>query len=334
MRIQALSKAAAEAGGSNVSVLDPLAHEARDCFRQQAAALAALGSRIDGAFGAAVRLLYQTEGRIIVTGMGKSGLVGRKIAATLASTGTPSLFLHAAEAFHGDLGMVTEVDTVLLISYGGETEEVLRLLPHLQARGVTTIGLAGKGDSRLARGVDVFLDVSVDRELCPNNLAPTTSTLATMAMGDALAVSLMRLRGFDAQDFARLHPGGGLGRRLVSRVREVMVTEPLPVVERSACARECVLALARSRLHVVLVQDEDELCGIITERELRLALERDGSCLDVPVVDIMNPKPPVIDADALYGAAEQRMEREGVDALVAVDRDGCVRGVVVKSSMG
>ncbi len=334
MRIQALSNVATDAGGSNVSVLDPLAHDARECFRQQAAALAALGSRIDGAFGKAVRLLYQTEGHVVVTGIGKSGLVGRKLAATLASTGTPSFFLHAAEACHGDLGMVTKRDCVILISYGGETDEVVRLLPHLQARGVSTIALAGRAGSRLARGVDVFLDVSVESEICPNNLAPTTSSLATLAMGDALAVALMRLRGFDAQDFAKLHPGGGLGRRLVARVREVMFREPLPVVERSAKARDCVLALARARLHVVLVQHEDELCGIVTEKELRSVLESEDASLDMPVAEIMNPEPPVIDVDALYGAAEQRMDRDGVDALVAVDRDGCVRGVVVKSTVG
>lgn len=334
MRIQAFSNAAQEPGSSNVSVLDPLARDARECFRQQAAALAALGSRIDGAFGKAVRLLYQTDGHIVVTGMGKSGLVGRKIAATLASTGSPSFFLHSAEALHGDLGMVTDRDAVILISYGGETEEVVRLLPHLEARGIPMIALVGRTDSRLARGVDVFLDVSVEKEICPNNLAPTTSSLATLAMGDALAVALMRLRGFDAQDFARLHPGGGLGRRLVSRVCEMMIREPLPIVDRSATARDCVFALARGTLHVVLVQHDGELCGIVTEKELRAALGEQDASLDTPVARIMNPRPPVIDVDAPYGEAEQRMERDGVDALVAVDRDGCVRGVVVKSTVG
>jgi arabinose-5-phosphate isomerase len=333
MRIHAASNAAVDTGGSSISVLDPLARDARETFKQQAAALAALGARIDGAFGAAVRLLYDTEGHVIVTGIGKSGLIGQKIAATFASTGTPSFFLHAAEAFHGDLGMVTEHDTVILLSYSGETEEVTRLLPHLQARGVPTIALAGTASSRLATGADIFLDVGVDREVCPNNLAPTSSTLAQLAMGDALAVALIRVRGFEAPDFARLHPGGSLGRKLTARVRDAMITE-MPVVERAASAKECVLALARARCPFVLVQHDDELCGIVGEPEIRRALESSDACLDTPVASIMNAEPAVIEAGALIGVAERRMERERVDALVVVDLQGQVCGVLPRSELG
>ena len=334
MRIHAASNAAVDTASSSVSVLDPLARDARECFKQQAAAIAALGARIDGAFGAAVRMLYDTAGHVVVTGIGKSGLIGQKIAATLASTGTPSFFLHAAEAFHGDLGSITEHDTVILISYSGETDEVTRLIPHLQARGVQTIALSGNADSRLATGCDVFLDVAVEREVCPNNLAPTSSTLAQLAMGDALAVALIRLRGFEQHDFARLHPGGSLGRRLTGRVRDVMIPEPLPVVSRDATAKECVLALARARVPVVLVQHEDELCGLVGEAELRRALDEDDASLQMPVVRIMNTEPPVIEAGALLGVAERRMEREGHDVMVVIDVRGTVCGVLQRSAVG
>jgi arabinose-5-phosphate isomerase len=229
--------------------------------------------------------------------------------------------------------MVTEHDTVILLSYSGETDEVTRLLPHLSARGIPTIALSGHASSRLATGADIFLDVGVDREVCPNNLAPTSSTLAQLAMGDALAVALVRLRGFEAADFARLHPGGGLGRKLTARVRDAMITE-MPVVERAASAKECVLALARGRCPFVLVQHDDELCGIVGEPEIRRALESSDACLDTPVASIMNPEPAVIEAGALIGVAERRMERERVDALVVVDVQGQVCGVLPRSEVG
>jgi len=330
MRFQALKSATAAAAydRENVSVLDPLARDARECFQQQAAALLALGERLEGAFGSAARLLYRVEGHVVVTGIGKSGLIGQKIAATLASTGTPSFFLHAAEAFHGDLGMVTEHDAVMLISYSGETEEVVRLMPHLQRRGVPMVGLVGNPSSSLARGVDVSLDVSVDREVCPNNLAPTSSTLATLAMGDALAVTLIKMRGFHAEDFAQLHPGGSLGRRLLSRVRDVMCQAALPTVAADATARDCVLPLAGSKLNMVLVMDGDRLLGIVTHEELRSAIEAPDACLDLPAREIMNPQPPLVDANACVGEAERIMRREGVTAVVAVDGSGRVCGVV------
>jgi arabinose-5-phosphate isomerase len=332
MRIHAGSAAALEKTASQVSVLDPFARDARQTFQQQAAAIAALEDRIDGTFGKAVRLLYETEGHVVVTGIGKSGLIGQKIAATLASTGTPSFFVHAAEAFHGDLGKITEDDTVILLSYSGETDELVRLLKHLHGRGNKTVALCGSADSRVATGVDVFLDISVEREVCPNNLAPTTSTLTQLAMGDALAVALMRLRGFEEADFADLHPGGGLGRRLTSRVHEAMVTE-LTIVSRDATARDCILALARARVPVVLVQEDGDLAGVVAEAELRRALEGPDASLDMPVAGFMNESPAMIESGALLGVAQRRMEREGTDALVVADADGHIRGVVTRSSL-
>lgn len=330
MSIHAYSNSAARDLGSKVSVLDPLARDARQCLRDQAEAIEAMARRLeDGAFGAAVRLLHSIEGHIVVTGIGKSGLVGQKMAATFASTGSPSFFLHAAEAFHGDLGMVTDHDAVVLISYSGETDEVTRLLPHLQARGIPTLALVGNPESTLAREVDVALDVAVEREVCPNNLAPTSSTLATLAMGDALAVSLIRMRGFQAEDFARLHPGGSLGRRLLGRVRDNMTRGPLPVVAADGKVSDCVFALAKSPVPVVLVMDGDHLSGVVTEAELRDALGSDEG-LDLEVSRMMNPAPTLVDLDTPLRDAESLMRREHACCLVVVDGDGQVCGILMQ----
>ncbi|MAC24925.1 MAG: KpsF/GutQ family sugar-phosphate isomerase [Sandaracinus sp.] len=295
-----------------------------------ARSLAAVSSRIGPDFGRAVRMLRDVEGHVIVTGLGKSGLIGRKIASTLASTGTPSFFVHSGEAFHGDLGMITERDAVILISYSGETKEVVQLLPHLRRRGIPTVSLAGNPSSTLARGADIALDVGVDREVCPNNLAPTSSTLTTLAMGDALAVSLIRLRGFEAADFARFHPGGSLGRRL-ARVDEAMSRDLLPAIQSDASARDCTLALARSRVPMVLVLEGRRLRGVIGEAELRDALDASDG-LNAPVASFMKADPPVIAADALVVDAEALMERAGLPALVVVDDDGQVCGMLLHRS--
>ncbi|MFW6031114.1 MAG: KpsF/GutQ family sugar-phosphate isomerase [Myxococcota bacterium] len=311
-----------------VSVLDPMAREARECFEKQAHAISQLAGRLeDGAFGRAVQLLYGIEGHVIVTGIGKSGLVGQKIAATLASTGTPSFFLHATEAFHGDLGSVTRHDAMLVITYSGETEEITRLLPHLDARGIPTVALVGRADSTVARKSDVFLDVSVERELCPHNLAPTNSTLATLAMADALAVALMRTRGFHREDFARLHPGGNLGRRLLGRVRDNIQRRPLPVVSRDGTVADCVFALARTGLPVVLIMQNEGLCGIVHGDSLRKALDRDQR-LERPLDELIESDVPIIEEDAPLVEAEDRMHRDGLDALVVLDERGRVSGVL------
>jgi arabinose-5-phosphate isomerase len=319
---------------SNVLVLksglgDPLAGQARECLLQVSAMIADLSTRVDERFGQAVRRLYAIDGHVIVCGLGKSGLVGRKIAATLASTGTPSFFVHAAEALHGDLGMITDDDAVILISYSGETAEVVSLLPHLRQRGVTTIALVGNRDSTLARGVDVALDVSVEREVCPNNLAPTSSTLATLAMGDALAVSLATIRGFHEADFARLHPAGSLGRRLM-RVGDVVRREGMPVLAPDALVREGVLALARSDVPLALVHEGDALVGVLTARDIARVLRDAPDLLGAPVRAVMSA-PNVIGPDVLVGNAEQRMDREGLDAILVVDASGEVHGVFTRS---
>jgi arabinose-5-phosphate isomerase len=304
------------------TVIDAMARQARDTLRQQAAAIASLGERIDERFGQAVRMLHATRGHVIVTGLGKSGHVGRKMAATFASTGTPSFFVHSTEALHGDLGMVTADDTVILVSYSGETAELLQLLPHLRARRVPTIGLVGVVGSTLAREVDVVLDVSVDREVCPHNLAPTSSTLTALAMGDTLAVSLMRVRSFDEDDFARLHPGGGLGRRL-SKAVDAMIREGLVIVGPDAPVSECVLALAGSDLGVALVRDEEErIVGMITPVELQRAMTGVEGCLRAPAREIMTRRLPVVDGETSLIDAEALLEREDVPALLVLGDDG------------
>ena len=305
------------------NVLDPLTNQARECLRQQAAAIAKLSVRLDESFARAIRLLFSVRGHVVLTGLGKSGLVGRKIAATLASTGTPAFFVHAAEAMHGDLGMITEDDAVVLISYSGETSEVARMLPHLRERGIPTLALVGDLDSTLGRSVDVALDVSVDREVCPNNLAPTSSTLATLAMGDTIAVALMQLRGFCQDDFAQLHPGGSVGRRL-ARVGDAVVREGVSVLAPETSVRESLLTLASSALPLALVCDGSTLLGVLTSEDLRRA---DDVSMDAPVRCAMNTAPPVTEPSVLIVEAERRMDREGLDALVVVDSTGEVCGV-------
>jgi arabinose-5-phosphate isomerase len=308
--------------------LERLADEARHTFREQAKSIAELADRVDESFGRAIGLMYATPGHVVITGIGKSGIIGRKIAATLASTGTPSFFVHPAEAFHGDLGMITERDTVLLVSYSGETEEVVRLLPHLLRLGAPIISLVGALDSTLARAADVAIDVSVEREACPNNLAPTNSTLAALAMGDALAVSLMRARQFGVDDFARLHPGGVLGRRLLSRVKDVMHRRELPLIAPSQTVRDSLFTITRGRLGLALVIEDGELRGIVTDGDLRRAMQRHEDVLNVPVSDIMSTQPATIGEDALLSDAEKLMRRRKIKALVVVDGEGNPTGLV------
>lgn len=305
------------------NAIDPVTSQARECLRQQAASIAKLSARLDETFARSVRLLLGIDGHVVITGLGKSGLVGRKIAATLASTGTPSFFVHSGEAFHGDLGMITDDDAVILISYSGETSEVTALLPHLRARGIPTIALVGKLDSTLARGVDVALDVSVDREVCPNNLAPTSSTLATLALGDTLAVALMKLRGFHAGDFAKLHPGGSVGL-LLKRVGDCVVREGISILTPESLVRDGLLALASSQYSIALVCDGSTLLGVLTPDDIR---EGGATALDRPVMDVMS-RPPVIEPSVFLTEAGRRMDRDGVQALVVVDANGEVRGVL------
>jgi arabinose-5-phosphate isomerase len=301
---------------------------AKEALVAQSEAVKALADRIGAEFHQAVELILACPGRVVICGMGKSGLIGKKFAATFASTGTPSFFLHPGEAFHGDLGMLKPSDVVILISYSGETEEVIKLIPSLKVFGNRIIAMAGNGDSTLAKNADIFLDVSVEREVCPNNLAPTTSTLATMAMGDALAVALIKARQFQPMDFARFHPGGSLGRRLLTRVRDVMRAN-LPRVAPDATVRECLFTMTSGRMGLALIMEEAKLQGIITDGDLRRALLKDPHMLEKPVSEFMTRTPVTIDAETNLAEAEAFMLERKVRALVVTSgREQQVCGVV------
>jgi arabinose-5-phosphate isomerase len=306
----------------------PLVQEARAVLLHQAAALSDLARRVDETFAHFVEIIHATPGHLVVIGVGKSGIIGRKIASTLASTGTPALFINAAEAHHGDLGMVTPRDTALLISYSGETEEVVGLVPHLRRMNVQVLALVGQRDSSLARAADLALDVSVEREACPNNLAPTTSTLATLAMGDALAVALMGLNEFKTHDFARFHPGGSLGRRLHTRVKDVMRKHDLPIVAPGETVGESLMKITKGRLGLLLVIKGERLVGLVTDGDLRRAMQRHENLLTVRVSEIMTQNPVTIDEDTLLADAHQRMQAMKLKALVVVNGEGRVSGVI------
>jgi arabinose-5-phosphate isomerase len=306
----------------------PEIEEARDVLRHQSGVIAELADRLDENFALTVEALHQTAGHVIVLGVGKSGLIGKKMASTFASTGTPSFFVNAAEAHHGDLGMITARDTALLISHSGETEEVVQLVPHLRRLGITIIALVGQQDSTLARSADVTLGVSVDREACPNNLAPTSSALAALAMGDALAVSLMRRRGFGSGDFARFHPGGTLGRRLLTQVKDVMRGNDLPIVAPTDTVGDSLVTITRGRLGLILVMHGDRLLGLVTDGDLRRAMQRHQDLLRLPVAEIMTRNPVTIDENTLLADAHQRMQAMKLKALVVVNHEGKVTGIV------
>ena len=264
----------------------------------------------------AISLILDHDGHLVICGMGKSGLVGRKIAATLSSTGTPSLFLHPAEAIHGDLGMVRQNDVIVLISNSGETEEVVKLLPALTRLNVKIISLIGRVDSSLGRAADVILDASVDKEACPLNLAPTTSSMAALVLGDVLAVVLMEHRGFKAEDFAARHPGGKLGQTLLSRVGDKMISDNLPFVPADMKMSEVIVEMTRCRLGLALVGSADALQGIITDGDLRRMLVEARSLDEVTAGEIMNASPQFIAKTANLGEAEDKMEKAKLQSLV------------------
>ena len=317
---------------------DPTAHDAtaadetleraRRVLRMEAAAVAALEERIDHRFTAAVDALQAVRGRVIVAGLGKSGIIGRKIAATLTSTGTPATFLHPVEALHGDLGLVGSSDLALLISKSGESDELRGLLEFLGRMGVPIVALVGNVDSVLARHAEIVLDCGVAEEACPHDLAPTCSTAATLAMGDALAVALLQHRGFGREDFARLHPGGALGRKLLLRVRDVMLVEDLPLLAPDARMRECTVLLAEKRGTVAVVEDDHRLLGVVTAGDLTRLMEREEHFLGIPVSDVMTKDPKTAHPEQLAAAAAGVMERHGVMALPVVDAERRVRGMV------
>lgn len=287
----------------------------------EADAVAALRERVDADFATACRLLFDCRGRVIVTGMGKSGHIGGKIAATLASTGTPAFFVHPGEASHGDLGMITNTDVVLALSNSGETEEVLTILPLLKRLGTPLVAMTGRPDSTLAERASVHVDVSVAIEACPLHLAPTSSTTATLAMGDALAIALLEAREFTAEDFALAHPGGALGRRLLLELDDLMHRDTeLPLVSSQASLRTALLEMTAKQLGMTAVVDSDgRLIGLFTDGDLRRALDAEVSAKDTPIVDVMTANPRTASPDMLAAEALHIMETRKINGLIVVD---------------
>ena len=296
----------------------------------EARAVQALVQRLDGGFTEAVDLLYDCKGKVVVSGMGKSGLIGQKIAATLASTGTPSFFLHPAEGLHGDLGMLARGDVLITISNSGETQEILQLLPFMERMAIPVMAIVGRMSSTLAKNSTVALDVSVAEEACPMGLAPTASTTATLAMGDALAVALLEKRGFKEQDFAQFHPGGTLGRRLLVKVRDVMhVGKELPQVRGTVSASEAILEMSAKKLGMTTVVDQvGALTGIITDGDLRRFLQQGGDFSNTTAGSLASHDPKLIGPDELAAKAVEMMERYSITTLVVADTTEQIVGVV------
>ena len=303
---------------------------AADTFRIEARALSALAERVDAAFAQAVELMLACRGRVVVMGMGKSGHVGRKMAATLASTGTPAMFVHPAEASHGDLGMVVPGDVVLAISNSGESEELAAILPALRRLGVRFIAMTGKPASTLGRHADIVLDSSVDEEACPLNLAPTTSTTAQMAMGDALAVALLDARGFKEADFARSHPGGSLGRKLLMHVRDLMRSgEAVPRVAPGASFGELLREMTGKGLGFTAVANaEGGVAGIFTDGDLRRLIERGVELRGLNAEQVMHRSPRLVREDALAVDAAEVMEQHRITSVLVVDAAGQLVGAL------
>ncbi len=303
-----------------------------NALREQGQALMTLSERVDESFEQAVNTILACKGRVIISGMGKSGLIGKKIAATLASTGTISFFMHPGEAFHGDLGMVRfdeKADVIVLISYSGETDEVLKLIPSLKSFGTKIIAITGGMNSTLANNADVVLNAGVEQEVCPNNLAPTTSTTVTLAIGDALAVALIKARDFQPQDFARFHPGGSLGRRLLTRVKNVMQKERLPFVSLDSDITNVVLTMTECRYGIALVQDEKkELVGVISDGDLRRFLIDHDNVAGLRASDLMTTDPVCISQEVKVADAESVMRDAHIKCLIATDDEGNVVGLV------
>jgi arabinose-5-phosphate isomerase len=318
---------AREATGSR-SDPEALLAEARRVLRSEAKAVAHLADRVDSSFVEAVELLHGTRGRVIVTGVGKSGIVARKLAATLTSTGTPATFLHPVDGLHGDMGIVSRDDTTIFLSKSGATSELHGLMEYVLRLGLPIIALVGRLDSPLGRNATVSLDCSVSTEACPMDLAPTSSTTAALAMGDALAMVLLQRKGFRAEDFARLHPGGALGRQLTLRVEDVMVGEGYPQVSHDAVMRECIVPLAHMRGTVPIVDEDHRVVGVVTAGDLTRLMDGRDDFLDVPVAEVMTRNPKLAEVGQLAATAVREMESHGIMALPVVDREERLQGVV------
>lgn len=285
---------------------------------------------IDNSFDKAVEIIYNTKGKCIITGVGKSGLIGAKIAATLASTGTPSFFIHPTEALHGDLGMIGPQDSVLAISYSGESEELIKILPHIKRFDIPLIAMAGKDDSTLAKYGDVFLSIQVEKEACPLGAAPTSSTTLTLALGDALAVALMKKRNFKAEDFASFHPGGSLGKRLFVKIEDLMRKEYLPKIKPDTPLKEAVVVMSEGRLGNVLIVDEnDTLIGVLSDGDVRRALMQTDFSIDTEAIKYSNLSPKTCQNERMLASeALEMIENYKIQMLPIVDELGRVKGVL------
>lgn len=310
--------------------MSPLLERALETLQIEIAGLEGLIKRLDSEFEEAVNLLFACGGKVILAGMGKSGLIAQKIAATLTSTGTPALFLHAGESTHGDLGIITKQDVVIAFSYSGETDEVLQMIGHIQAIGVPLIAMTGKPDSTLAQAATVHLSIAVEKEACPLGLTPTASSTATMALGDALAMCLLEQRQFSEDDFALFHPGGSLGRKLTIKIEDVMVSgEPLPVVPENMPMREALNVLSSKNLGIVVAVNRDEkISGVFTTGDLMRLLEYEQSFLDKPLLEFTHPNPKTIAPEELAAKALHEMETHSITCLVVVDQENRPIGIV------
>ncbi len=302
---------------------------AQDALQTEADALLRIKRDLGDEFVGAVETILDCNGKVIMTGMGKSGLVAKKIAATLASTGTPSFYMHPGEAFHGDLGMISKGDIVIALSYSGETDEVLKIVPFIHDNGNFLISMTGNSNSSLAKNSDIHLDVKVEREACILHLAPTTSTTAQLAMGDALACSLMKVREFTSMDYARLHPGGSLGRRLLMTVGNVMHRNDLPIVNEQCSAIEMIQHISQGGLGLIVICRDKEILGVVTDGDVRRAMEsRKADFFNIRPMDIATPSPKMIHPDEKLIEAEKMMTHNKINSLLVVDDNKHLLGVI------
>ena len=299
-----------------------------DTFEAEAAAVRNLSNLLTDDFAKAVEAILKCTGKVVVTGMGKSGIIGKKIAATLASTGTPSFFLHPGEAYHGDLGMISSNDIVLAIANSGQTDEILRLIPFMQNNGNTIIAMTGNPESTLAKNAHLNLNIAVEREACPLNLAPTSSTTAMLVMGDALAIALMKVRGFRAEDYAVFHPGGSLGRRLLTRVKDVMRKDAL-CVPKTMTLGDVIIAISDARLGIAAVVEDGKLIGVITDGDVRRAMAKyKERFFSIQAEEIMSRTPKTISPEARITAAEEMMRVHKIHSIIVTDDNSADVGVV------
>ena len=311
-----------------MTAVNPTLAEAKRVLEVEAAAILGLIEHLDETFVNVVELLNSARGRVVTMGLGKSGIICKKISATLASTGTPSFFMHPAEAIHGDLGMIVSGDVVLAISASGETEELVRLIPSIKRIGPEIVAITGNPQSTLARGADFHLNASISREACPLGLAPTASTTATLALGDALAMALLVRKGFKEEDFAFLHPGGRLGKRFL-RVRDLMhAGDAVPVVDISASMHDVIYQMSKKGFGITAVTDGGALAGVISDGDLRRLLQKDENLLKKTAGDSLKRNPATISADELASAALQLMEERKITSLFIVDDSRAVRGII------